>query len=245
MNENTIPAVEKTVQLIEYLGSSEVPLTRGELAEHLGLSASTCYRILQTLQNSDWVRKTDGSRYRLSGGLLSAIQNITEESNRYYCLQPLLTRLARETDLGCKLSVRMGENQITILRADPLRNVHVSGKIGGEFPLIEGSVGAVLLSGESEREVARHIRNCNEDIPEKHDMSLLAKRMIFFKQHGYVENEANRWKVHAMSVPVYEAGRVSAALTLLGWEDDFRKERAESLPDTLKRYAKECSEYLQ
>ena len=76
-------------------------------------------------------------------------------------------------------------------------------------------------------------------------MSLLAKRMIFFKQHGYVENEANRWKVHAMSVPVYEAGRVSAALTLLGWEDDFRKERAESLPDTLKRYANECSEYLQ
>ena len=47
---NKIPAVEKTIALLELLAKLPEGATQAELKKELGISMSTAYRILQTLQ---------------------------------------------------------------------------------------------------------------------------------------------------------------------------------------------------
>ena len=61
MAENTIPAVEKAVAVLTRLGESEGGLTQAELAAALDIAPSSCYRILQTLLEADWVCKIGGT----------------------------------------------------------------------------------------------------------------------------------------------------------------------------------------
>lgn len=244
MSKNTIPAVEKALQLIECLGNSNVPLSRTELAQHLNITPSTCYRILQTLLEYDWICRDDTTRFRLGGGLLPVLHSLHDVTLRYRKLQRILDRLAKETGLSSKFSIRRGMNQVTVLRGDPRTNVHVSGKVGGEFPIIEGSVGTVLLSQDSPEDLAEMMLKCQEDIPESTDSKLLMKRILFFRKNGYVVCDNNRWNVHAMSAAVYESGELTGALTLLGWEEDFHSSREKNLSQTLIKYASECTELL-
>ena len=244
MAKNTIPAVEKALQLIEVLGKSTEPLSRNELSCRLQISGTSCYRLLQTLLAANYIRKVPGNRFAPGQGLLSAVRRLSGESSRYYRLQPLLDALARECGFGCKLSLRSGDEQFTVMRGEPLSGLHVSGKIGGRFPLIEGSVGAVLLSECSSAELLAQISACRENIPEKSDPQLLFDRVAYCRDHGFVECESRRWHVHALSVPVYECGQVGAALTMLGVSGEFSGEISGRMVKILQKYAGEFARQL-
>ena len=69
--------------------------------------------------------------------------------------QPVLEELARRTRLACKLSIRQWNEQLSVLRAESPEPFSVSGKNGSRFPVIEGSVGAALLFGESEETIRK------------------------------------------------------------------------------------------
>ncbi|HPS52883.1 MAG TPA: helix-turn-helix domain-containing protein, partial [Phycisphaerae bacterium] len=174
MNENSsnkreryvIPAVEKAVELLEYLGRDDKGYTQAELVKELNMPLSTCYRIIQTLQKRDWIRKIKDGQYTLSGGMLSAAMNLVNRVARFEAVGPNLKRLADRTELTCKLSIRQGNQQVTILRAESPRPMSVSGKVGSRFPVIEGSVGAALLCDTPADEISDIVAACGDDIIE-------------------------------------------------------------------------------
>ena len=241
--ENIIPAVDKTIALLEYLGQTENGRSQAELAKELDITGSTCYRILQTLLKHDWLLKLPENRYDLSSGMLSAVIKLTDQTARFESAVPLLEKLSAQTGLSCKLSIRQGNQQVTILRAESPRPMSVSGKVGSRFPIIEGSVGAVLLSGESEETVRKLATTCREDIVEKSQPEIIFDRIQSLGKQGYCLNtKYNRWKVDAMSVPVVNSGKhVVAALTLLGFDDDFYCDVLGKLAQQLKTTAAQCS----
>ena len=222
-NDHIIPAVEKAVMLLGRLGRSGRGLTQAELSKELGITPSTCYRIIQTLLKHDWLAKLPDNRYDLSGGLLSAAMKLAGRASRFEAAQPLLEALSAKTGLSCKLSIRQGAEQVTILRAESPRPMAVSGKVGSRFPLVEGSVGAALLRSDAEADILALAAACREDIPERRDPSLPLRRVAALKATGFCFNSGTgRWKVAALSTPVMEPdGQVAAALTLLGFDDDF------------------------
>lgn len=236
---HTIPAVTKAVGIVSVLGTSATPLSKTELEECLEISRSTCYRILQTLLQANWIEKTEAGRYRLSVGLLPALRSITNDARTFEPLQPLLHRLADETGLSCKLSIRRRNHQLTVLCAAAHRKIQVSGNVGAQFPIIEGSVGAALLAAETDETLLTLVANCFEEIPERTHPELLLNKVRKLRKTGWVSNpQPNRWNVHAMSAPIRDAaGQVLAALTLLGWNDDFAGKRAKALAQQLTRNA--------
>ena len=236
---NTNPAVEKTLLLLHRLGGSAEGATQAELARELAISPSTCYRILQTLRKHDWVRKSDDGRYDLSGGILSAAMKMHRRLARLEHCQPLLAELAATTGLTAKLSIRQGDRQVTILRAESPRPLSVSGKVGAQFPVIEGSVGAALLCHTEEGEIRELADSCTEDIPERGNADLVLARAEEIRRQGYCLNIGQRrWAIGAMSAPLPGAdGQVAAALTLLGTDDDFAGGQAGILAGHLLRAA--------
>ena len=246
MKDNTIPAVEKALKLLEMLGHSAYPLSKQEMESALEIAPTTCYRILCTLKKNGWVRKTGTNTWTAGSALPNAARNMLERENRFARLQPEIDQLSRETGLSSKLSIRREDRQCTFLRGESSRAVQVNSKAGAEFPLIEGSVGAALLAGETPESIRQLVRECRESIPEKEDPGLLPERIRRLRKDGFCLNLHSRWNVNALSMPVRDAdGRIAAALTLLGWEDDFSKDRLPGLLRTLKKISELCSKKIQ
>ncbi len=243
-NDNTNPAVEKTLLLLRYLGQNDAGGTQAELARELGISASTCYRILQTLWKHDWVQKGANSRYELSGGILAATMRLHRQMSRLEHCQPILDDLATATGLSVKLSIRQGNEQVTVLRAESPRPVSVSGKVGARFPVVEGSVGAALLSQTDPEEVRELALASRDDIPERHNPELVLERVQAIRAQGYcLISGQSRWRIDALSAPLASPeGRVVAALTLLGIDDDFAAGRIEPLAAALLDAIRTCRE---
>ena len=234
-NDNTIPAVDKTLKIVEYLASEQHAATQMELSKAADVTATTGYRIVQTLLKHDWIRKTHDNRYTLSLAMFDIWMKSSGQTVFFEQFQPILDGLAEKVHLSCKLSIRGGNEQISILRADSPEPFSISGKTGARFPLIEGSVGAALLALDPEENIRTLCGECHADIREKDNSALVFSRIREWKKKGYVFNRGtNRWRVDAMSVPVIRKGtHVVAALTLIGVPGDFTEKNMEKRAKSL------------
>ena len=67
--KNTIPAVNRSLDLIRVLAEGEAETHTKALALRLGIPATTCYRILCSLIGRGWVQRVADGRHILSPGL--------------------------------------------------------------------------------------------------------------------------------------------------------------------------------
>ena len=235
---NIIPAVDKTILLLQVLAGRDA--TQSELSRELGITMSSAYRILMTLQHHNWVRKKSGASYALSEGILPLLQGVAEDMSVLERACRQVTSIAENRNMACKLSIRRGGEQLTYFRAEPPGPVSLTGQSGSTFPLIEGSVGAALLSGEPPEKVEEAIAECPADIPEKQNPELLRAGIREVQERGCVLNlRRNRWNIAAFSIPLHDCvGRVVAAL--IGNQEDFTGKERRRWEKILKDAAREC-----
>jgi DNA-binding IclR family transcriptional regulator len=243
---NIIPALDKAVSVLEYLGKTEHGASQIELAKALDITASTCYRILQTLLARNWVCQKPGNLYDVSRGMLGATIKMLNSATRFECLQPVLDRLAFNTGLSCKLSIRRGDRQVSILRAESPAPMTVSGKVGANFPLLEGATGATLVLDEPEDKISRLLAECPENLEEKRHKELIAERINSLRKFNYCMNaHPNRWNIETMAAPVKDrTGKVIAVITILGFASDFSDENIKIINEHLQNAVTECSQIL-
>ena len=237
---NTIPAVDKTIQLLEMLSGGAY--SQSELSRTLEISMSSCYRILQTLLAHNWVEKNDSGVYTLSTGVLPLLKFFDRDLELLKKARAKVDEICLKHHIACKLSLRRGNEQVTDHRAEPAGPVALTGHSGSTFPLIEGSVGAALLGDDSDEQIAEAVRNCHAPIPEKEDPGLLAAAIDEVRRKGCVLNlRKNRWNIAAFSIPLRDtSGKIFAALTLIGNACDFEGGQREKWEQILKKAASEC-----
>ena len=234
--QNTIPAVGKALTVMELLCKARNAMSQAQLSQASGASISTCYRILQTLLAHGWVGKT-AEGYQPAAGFYQLAQHETNAFPPLESFQPILEALSQATELGSKLSLRQGDEQVTVLRAESPQPFAVSGKVGSHFPVIEGTVGAALLCGASPEELRQLLKRAAPELEETHTPAVLPRRIEKLRQQGYVlRAQPNRWKVCAMSAAVRNrAGAAVAALTLLGAKEDFSGDHLSECIDGLRQ----------
>lgn len=222
MNENTVPAVEKTIRLLDYLASLQNGATQSELAQILDISGATCYRIIQSLLKYGWLKK-NGNRLELAQGLLPLARRILQTQEWQEQIKPFLVQLAEKLRLSVKLSVRHGSSEyMTALRVESPQPMSVSGRQGAIFPLIEGSVGAALLIRLTAKEVQKLIDAAPKELLEKSEPALLHDRIAECREKGYcLSNGRNRWGIEVISAPLLKGEEVIAAISILGLQNDF------------------------
>lgn len=245
-NENTVPAVDKALAIIEFLCAQGRPVTQIEINRSAGVTATTGYRIVQSLMKHNWIRRNPNNTYSLSIGMVGVLMHSQRNGFLFSSAQSVLDRLSTETKLTCKLSIRQWNEQVAVLRAESPEPFAVGGKNGVRFPVIEGSVGAALLAGEADDEIRALAERTADDIAEKRDAALLLRRVSEVRAKGWIFNRGNsRWRVDALSMPVHDSsGAVAAALTLLGIQDDFTDSNLPKRVAALKRAVAEIEKEL-
>jgi IclR family transcriptional regulator, KDG regulon repressor len=114
------------------------------LTERVGGDKSQLSRTLATLEERGFVERNRETRaYRLGWRIFGLAARVSE-SRLVTEAPPVLRGLVRELGESAHLSVRQGDQVLTLLSESPAATLHAPGRVGGLTPLASTSAGRVL-----------------------------------------------------------------------------------------------------
>lgn len=220
----TVPSVESAVRIIRWLGER-----RGSLAEvsgALGLSKSTAFAILRTLQGQGLVERDEASlRYSLGVGLLALGEAAAARLDDLVAAQRCLAALVGETGLTGLVARPIERGLLIVHTEEGTGDVRPTMSVGQVVPLGAGAVGkahAAFNGIEPRRAGWRTVRYTDRTIvsPTRYAAELDAVRRC-----GYATSfEEYRLGLNAVAAPVFDRrGRVVLIVSLIGFVGSLTK----------------------
>src|SRR5690606_26047582 len=148
-NKHTIPVIDRMMEVLTELEHQQAGLSIRELTEALKLPRTTIYRILNTLQHHDVVRRDDTGSYHLGSRLLSMASHVSARVASFdlaALCQPFLEKLAAELGEGIKLSVIDSEGILVLAAAHGRREYALTVAPGQRMPIHAGAASKLLLA---------------------------------------------------------------------------------------------------
>lgn len=231
---HSIPALTKTAAVLQALASGTASNSSSGLARHLNISQSSCYRILQTLTEMDWIQSDGDGGYEISRGLLDLVRPLLGTQKLADIAMPSLQRLVQITNLTAKLSVLRGSEQVTVARVESTRPLSLTAHVGSHFPAVLGASGATLLSFLDDRKVAAIIAaSFSEEWAEEDAADLYRRRADCQRDRVCFNLKDHPQGINTVSVPI-EVPYGPASVTLIGLPGDFDGEHRDICVQALK-----------
>jgi DNA-binding IclR family transcriptional regulator len=216
-----IPVIDRMMDVLTMLERRASGATIRDLVDHLGLPRTTVYRILNTLQFHDMVRRTTNGGYRLGPRLMALASRAVSETNDYdlaAIAQPHLERLAAGTGEGCKISVIDGDGIVVVAAANGKREYALTVVPGQRLPIHAGAAGKVLFANLPKPELAERLHHAFERFTQKtlSDSRKLSLELVKIKRQGWAHDKGEySQSIHAFAAPIADRnGRVVAALSI-------------------------------
>jgi DNA-binding IclR family transcriptional regulator len=218
---NGVPVIDRTFDLLDALEGAPDGLAAPALVEALGVPRSTVYRILNSLLARKVVRRAFDGNYVLGHRLVSLAAHVRKDLQRVDLAQialPVMQKLSDASGEPLKLSVRDGDQANVIAATIGIPNSTFAPALASRYPLHAGAASKVIMAHMPAEELthlleAPFIRYTPRTIADpQHLAGELARvrKLGFANDHG--EHNA---RVHAIAVPVFEAGgRFLAALSV-------------------------------
>lgn len=218
-----VPVLEKSIHIVRAIASGQADGSINQLARDLGIAPATCYRILQTLEQADWIRPRANGGFELSHGLLGMVHPLGNVERLVELMRKPLTDLAIETELAVKMSVRRGNQAITVFLAESPRPMALVSRAGVEFPLAIGSSGATLCSRLSDRALQRVIDAAPKDVWKNQTPQQFRQRVQECRDNRTcIDQGSFHPQIYAISGPLLSpGGEVLASVTIIGLPADM------------------------
>ncbi len=216
-----VPVIDRMVEILVLLERRPQGATIRDLVDSLSLPRTTVYRILNTLQFHDIVRRSASGSYGLGPRLLSLAASAVPEPSVHdlpAIAQPHLERLSTATGEGCKVSI-VDDGQLLVICAVAGKQEYALTVLPGQrMPLHAGAAGKTLLAHMPKADLKalldagliRYTRNTLANV--KRLLTELAR----IRHQGWAEDHGEYVpSIHAFAAPVVDpAGKVVAALSV-------------------------------
>jgi len=228
-----IPVIDRMMDVLAILEKRNNGASIRELVDHLGLPRTTVYRILNTLQAHDVVRRDDEGAYHLGPRLLALASHVATSGGVDLAAigQPVLNDLAARLGESCKLSVVDGEGVLVLAVARGRREYALTVEPGQRLPIHVGAASKLLLAHLPAEERAERLARPLAAYTARTitDPKRLRSELSRVKRLGWAQdNGEGTTSVHAFAAPVFDGtGRMVAAISvpfLAGTEAGRREE---------------------
>lgn len=147
--------VDRALQIIAAMAShSEPDMGISQLARETGMSKAVVHRIVRTLVARDFFSYDEGTqRYGLGSGALVVGLAALERMNVPSIAATYLQRVVDETHETATLSARIGHHRTYVRQELSPREIHMSIRIGSQFPLYRGASSLAILGALDDAEV--------------------------------------------------------------------------------------------
>lgn len=249
-NKYTFGAVEKALDILNFLAEKEGALGIREIAKYLNLTRSTVSRILLTLASRDLVQKDElTKKYDLGTGILKLARALSDRIDLRKVARPVLESLRDEANETVFLAVLRKGEAIYLDRVDSEQSVVLDGKIGESVPAHCAALGKAILAFLPEDKVdnlipMNDLQKFTENTltePEK-----LKEELRKISREGYaVDNEECIEHVRCVGAPIFDnEGNVVASISLAGPSFRITNKRIPALARFIKEAARAISKSL-
>ena len=244
---HTVPVLCKAIRVFEAVAQCSGDATSKSLAASLRISPSTCYRILQSFVALGWLRSRAGGTFELSFGLVPLLRPLLRHEVLIETVREPMTRLATTTGLTAKLTVRQGDDAITISSVPSPRPHAIASRVGGVVSLAIGSSGAAFLGALSEEEIERILDVAPADAWKFQKREGVLRRVREMRKLGCCfDGGSYQPHIHTLSAPLCARGEeVVGVITLLGFPQDFDGTAKAEFVRELKYTVGGCNQLIQ
>lgn len=149
-----VPGLMRGLALLQTFDGQRNELSMVEIARHLGISRSSVFRLVHTLEVAGYLQRIDnGTRYRLGARVLDPGFRFLSRLDLLEPARPVMERLRDETRLTAHLSVLDGTEVVYVDRYQPSGPCTSSLSIGTRLAAYATTAGQVQLATLSERQI--------------------------------------------------------------------------------------------
>lgn len=241
-----VPAVGSAVKILTLLSRKKFRSSNlTEISNALNLTPTTCYRILQQLEELSIVRCDKGSkRYSLGPYLVVLGERAKENIFDISVIIPYLESISEETGLTSVLASRIGKTRSTFIAKAEGGNFGINVSVGRHFSVVDGAYGKCLLAfmdeSESEEllnsEKGLRLLSPSEIEDLKNEFFLIRKKGYAISYGEYING------IFGVAAPIFNCDRkTDMVVSLIGMTAQYKAKDLKSKGELLKNLAIEIS----
>ncbi|GAK68693.1 putative IclR family transcriptional regulator [Agrobacterium rubi TR3 = NBRC 13261] len=208
------PALDKGLDIIELLASTDGGLTQVEIAKAIGKSPNEFYRMLDRLVRRGYVQRQDGDRFFLTLKLFGLAHFHAPLRRLVSFAAPVMRDFSNKAAQACHLAVYDRGSVVVIAQQDSSTYWALSIRVGAQMSLFNTGSGHVLLAFQTnaQREImiAEQLRGDELSLPDG-----LMERLEQIRASGFESmNSLQTAGIRNISAPVLTLdGTALAAIT--------------------------------
>lgn len=161
-NKYAVPALDKALDVFEFLAAQSTPKSQTEIAQQLGRSANEIYRVLVRLEHRGYLTRDDSTgKYAVSLKLYNLSRSISPIDEIRQVALPHMEDLAVAIGMSCHLSVLYQSQVMVLVHARSHSPVSLNISEGTLFNPVKSISGQVLLANSNEQVKAMILQRDN------------------------------------------------------------------------------------
>jgi len=210
------PALEKGLEILEFLARQGSGYSRSELGRHLGRSTNEIHRMLACLSEQGYIhRSAADDRYRLTSKLFELAHSHPPTRFLLDLSLPIMRRFCEEAEQSCHLVVPSDHKAVVVAHVDSPDFVSLGVRTGAVLPLQETASGRVLAAFQASDLLESWLAHVETELTKKARKEFLLT-LETIRVQGYEESPSGIVEgVLDLSVPIrVPEGHAIAALTV-------------------------------
>jgi len=248
-SNGTSTSVARAFAILDVLaskGETGIPLL--EISKHLGMSKSTTYRYLVTLEKLGTVERDEKDRFRLGIKLVELAGPILSNNDLRNQSNAILGELAAQTQETVHLGVPSEIEVVYIAKVDSSHSIQMHSSIGTRVPMYCTALGKAILAHASSTLVEQVIghgltRRTPHTITSSEALRVELERV---RAQGFsVDAEENEIGVCCVGAPVFNYdGKVIGAISISGPTQRITGERRLELEPLVREASRRISKRM-
>lgn len=194
-NKYAVPALEKALDIIEYLSDQAVPMTQAQIGRALGRQPGELFRMLTALETRGYLRRDDPTGgYALTLKLFELSRTHSPYEVLLRAATPNMRHLADEVRETCHLSVIHRDKILVLAQEESPKPVRLSIEIGSLHSPLSTASGRVLLGAMTKVDRDAFLESATNFFqrPEEERIAFL-NRVVAAQSRGYEIAEGERF----------------------------------------------------
>lgn len=249
MSKYSAPALEKGLDIIEYLSSKGTPQNQAEIAQGINKSPNEIYRMLAVLEMRGFLKKFNSGKYAISLKLYHLSHRHSPIDGLLKASKTLMEDLSNRTKQSCHMGILYNSQLMIISHTQSPGPVSLSIEEGSLFPLTKTTSGRVILAYMDQQDCKNILKKDGyyKGLSKK-EKDAFTDRLNRIKKQGYeLKNSDLTHGVTDIGVPVGHAtSGLFSVLTISSLTSINKKEESgEFLLSCLKETSKLIEEAIQ
>lgn len=185
------PALEKGLEILEYLSAAAEPSSMLQIAHALGRSKHELYRMLLVLEHKGYLSRSSDDRFRITNKLFELGMRNPPIRNLHDVALPMMRDLAQTLGQSCQLVVRTGTQMVVVARVESPIEIGLTVRVGYRRHIMQSTSGRVLFAFQPEPEKPVLLRELRATVPPEVDVQGFLADAAQALQAGCIAHESD------------------------------------------------------